>query len=51
MSAMIGAATPLYEAKDKAEAAKTSSTTEGAAKSADDTVIDAEFSEVDKKAA
>jgi molecular chaperone DnaK len=51
MSAMIGAATPLYEAKDKAEAAKTSSTTEGATKSADDTVIDAEFSEVDKKAA
>jgi hypothetical protein len=51
MSAMIGAATPLYEAKDKAEASKTSSTTEGAAKSADDTVIDAEFSEVDKKAA
>jgi molecular chaperone DnaK len=51
MSAMIGAATPLYAAKDKAEAAKTSSTTEGAANPADDTVIDAEFSEVSKKAA
>jgi molecular chaperone DnaK len=51
MSAMIEAAAPLHEAKNKAEAAKTSSPTEGAATPADDTVIDAEFSEVDKKAA
>jgi molecular chaperone DnaK len=51
MSSMIGAATPLYAAKDKAEAAKASSTTESAGKPVDDTVIDAEFSEVDKKAA
>ena len=49
MSAMIGAATPLYEAKDNAS--KANSPTEGAAKPTDDTVIDAEFSEVDKKAA
>ena len=51
MSAMIEAAAPLHEAKDKAESAKVSSPTEGAATPADDTVIDAEFSEVDKKAA
>ena len=51
MSAMIEAAAPLYEAKDKAESAKASSPTESAATPADDTVIDAEFSEVDKKAA
>jgi molecular chaperone DnaK len=51
MSAMIGAATPLYAAKDKAEATKAGPSTEGAANPADDTVIDAEFSEVSKKAA